>query len=99
MDDSLPKDLGRRLGDLSALPKELLSQLQAAKVGELEQSVIGVLDEIYGGVANVDEILVGLFHRTGTIHQRPYLSNKLYRMAQADLIVSVPKKKGVYRVK
>lgn len=99
MDDSLPKDLGRRLGDLSALPEELRSQLQAAKVGELEQSIISLLRDVYDGIANVDEILVGLFRRDGHIHQRQYLSNKLYRMAQADLIVSVPKKKGVYRIK
>lgn len=97
MEDSLPKDLGRRLGDLADLPEELLNQLQAAKISELEQDIISVIRDDYEGVANVDEILVGLFRRTNRIHQRQYLANKLYRMASAEQIVSVPKKKGVYR--
>lgn len=99
MDENLPKDLGRRLGDLADLPEALRSQLQAAKMSQLEQNIIGVLRDQYDGAANVDEILVGLYRLTTTVHQRPYLSNKLYRMAQAGQIVSVPKRKGVYRTK
>jgi hypothetical protein len=99
MDDFLPRDLGRRLGDLADLPEELLKQLQAAKTSELEQDIISVVRDDYDGVANVDEILVGLYRRTDKIHQRQYLANKLYRMALAEQIVSVPKKKGVYRSK
>lgn len=95
-DETFPIDLGRRLGDLSLLPEELRSQLQAARLGELDGDIIDVLNVQFDGVANVDEILVGLYRKTGKIHQRPYISNKLYRMAQAKLIASVPKKKGVY---
>lgn len=97
--DALPHDLGRRLGDLSNLPDELKSQLQATKVGELDSNIIEVLEKQLDGVGNVDEILVGIYRKTGEIHKRQYISNKLYRMAQADMIVSVPKKKGVYRSK
>jgi hypothetical protein len=97
--DSLPRDLGRRLGDLSNLPDELKSQLQATKVGELDASIMDVLETQLDGVGNVDEILVGIYRKTGEIHKRQYISNKLYRMAQAGMIVSVPKKKGVYRTK
>jgi len=97
--DSLPRDLGRRLGDLSDLPDELKSQLQATKVGELDASIMDVLETQLDGAGNVDEILVGLYRKTGEIHKRQYISNKLYRMAQTGMIVSVPKKKGVYRSK
>jgi len=38
---------------------------------------------MYDGVANVDEILVGLFRRTGEIYDRQPLANRLYRMGQA----------------
>lgn len=99
MDDSLPADLGKRVGDLDDLPPALRDQLQIGKLGELEREIIDLVRDEYLGVANVDEILVGLYRRTGEIHPRQYLANKLYRMGQAAQIVSVPRKKGVYRVK
>ena len=99
MDDSLPSDLGKRVGDLTDLPEELRRQLQIGKISELEREIIDVLKDEYAGVANVDEILVGLYRRNGQIHQRQFLANKLYRMGMASQIVSVPRKKGVYRVK
>lgn len=99
MDDSLPADLGRRVGDLDELPVELRSQLQIGKVGGLEQRIIDLIRDQYAGVANVDEILVGLFRASGVVHQRQPLANRLYRMGQAGQIASVPKRKGVYRSK
>lgn len=99
MDDSLPIDLGKRVGDLDELPEELRSQLQIGKVGEFERQVISLIADRYDGVANVDEILVGLYRETGAVHARQFLANKLYRMGQAGQIISVPKKKGVYRTK
>jgi len=97
--DDLPKDLGRRIGNISELPEELRSQLQAAKTSEFERNVIAVLDDQYGGIANVDEIMVGMYRLTGEIHQRQQLSNRLYRMGVSGLLESVPRKKGVYRTK
>lgn len=99
MSENLPTDLGRRIGELSDLPDELKAQLQIAKVGELEQDIIAVLEEMYDGVANVDEILVGLYRRQDKIHQRQYIANKLYRMTVSEQIESVPKRRGVYRIK
>lgn len=98
MDESLPSDLGRRVGNLDDLPEELRAQLQIGKIGELEREIIEVIRQ-YDGVANVDEILVGLFRQTGEVHERQRLANRLYRMGQAGHLVSVPKKKGVYRTK
>ena len=99
MDDSLPDDLGKRVGNLDDLPVELRAQLQIGKVGEFEQQIIDMIRHQYDGVANVDEVLVGLFRMSGEIHQRQQLANKLYRMGQASQIISVPRKKGVYRSK
>lgn len=98
MDDELPPDLGRRVGNLDELPESLRAQLQIGKVGEVEREIIAVIRE-FDGVANVDEILVGLFRRTGEVHERQPLANRLYRMGQAGHLISVPKKKGVYRTK
>ena len=99
MDETLPPDLGRRVGNLDDLPESLRVQLQAGRIGDLEREIIALIREIYDGVANVDEILVGLFRRTGEVHDRQPLANRLDRMAQAGHLISVPKKKGVYRVK
>jgi hypothetical protein len=99
MDDSLPPDLGRRVGNLDDLPEELRRQLQIGKIGEFEAQIIAVIRDTYDGVANVDEVLVGLYRQTAVIHPRQYIANKLYRMGQAGQIVSVPRKKGVYRSK
>jgi hypothetical protein len=99
MDDSLPHDLGRRIGGLDDLPEALRAQLQIGKIGAFESAVIQLLRDEFEGVANVDEILVGLYRKTGEVHTRQKLANKLYRMGQAGQIVSVPRKKGVYRVK
>lgn len=99
MDDALPPDLGRRVGNLDDLPESLRSQLQVGKIGVVEREIIAVIRELFDGVANVDEILVGLFRRTGEVHERQPLANRLYRMGQAGHLISVPKKKGVYRLK
>lgn len=98
MDEFLPPDLGKRVGNLDDLPEKLRAQLQVGKVGETERQILDVLRS-YDGVANVDEIMVGLYRAWNQIHDRQPLANRLYRMSQAGHIVSVPKKKGVYRIK
>ncbi len=96
MGDEEFKKLGRRLGDLGDLPEELRSQLQATKKDELENQIIQVLDELYQGMANIDEILVGLYRKYEVNQKRQFIANKLYRMTQDELIYSVKGKKGVY---
>ncbi|TXD94237.1 hypothetical protein FUT87_07450 [Mitsuaria sp. TWR114] len=100
MNPELPKDLGRRLGDLSDLPEALLKQINAVKLDDLEEQIVTLLREKFGGVANVDELIVGLYRDYNYITEdRRKLGSKLYRMQQSDLIESVPKRKGVYRLK
>jgi hypothetical protein len=95
LNDALNK-VGKRLGNISALPEELRSQLQAAKTDELEDKILNVINKL-DGVANIDEILVGLYKEYQTIQQRSYITNKLYRMIKAGLLIAVSGKKGVYR--
>ena len=93
------KNVGSRIGDTSDLPEELVKQLNIAKLGDLESKVVSVLKDRFGGVANVDEIMVGLYREfKHLVDDRRGFSNKLYRMQRAGLIESVPKRKGVYKL-
>lgn len=99
-DKALPANLGRRLGDISDLPEALRKQLVQARLDELEEKIVGTLRTRFDGVANVDELIVGLYRDHQYITEdRRMLANKLYRMQKAGLVESVPKRKGVYRLK
>ena len=96
----LPKNLGRRLGDLSDLPEALRAQIVVAKLDDLEAKIIKTMTERFEGVANVDEIIVGLYRDFEYITEdRRQLANKLYRMQKSSLLDAVPKRKGAYKVK
>lgn len=98
MTDDILKSVGRRLGDLSDLPEALRKQIASAKLDDLEEKIIKTIKERFGGIANVDEIIVGLYrdHQYVT-EDRRQLANKLYRMQKAGLVESVPKRKGIYK--
>jgi hypothetical protein len=99
-DDTIPKDLGHRLGDLSKLPEALRKLIVAVKLDDLEEKIISTLKTRFGGIANLDELMAGLYHDHEYVTEdRRKLANKLYRMQQAGLIESVPKRKGVYKLK
>jgi hypothetical protein len=97
MEIEIPQNFGRRFGEIDDLPDALKAQLQAIKVGDVEQVIIDMLRDDFEGIANLDEILVGLYRRKREVFERQFISNKLYRMNKAGLVASVPKKKGVYR--
>jgi uncharacterized LabA/DUF88 family protein len=97
MDSDNFEKVGKRIGNISDLPELLRNQLQAAKTDELERQVLEVL-EGFEGVANIDEILVGLYRRFSLIQERAFISNKLYRMQKAGHLISVKGKRGVYQV-
>lgn len=100
MSDDIPKNLGRRLGDLNDLPEALRKQIAAAKLDDLEEKIIKTIRDRFEGAANVDEIIVGLYRDHQYITEdRRQLANKLYRMQKAGLIDNVPKRKGVYKIK
>jgi len=84
--------------DIKGLPPELIKELSIGSDDEdglLEFQVLEFLEE-NGGIANLDQIIIGLYRRTGEIHKRTALSAKLFRMSKKELVRSVPKKKGVY---
>lgn len=100
MEDELLKKVGRRLGDTSDLPEALRKQLNTAKLDDLEEKILKTIKERFEGVASIDEIMVGLFRDFQYVTEdRRVLANKLYRMAKSGHLESVPKRKGVVKVK
>lgn len=97
MEEDLTEKIGKRLGNISDLPEELRKQLQITKTDELEDVILEVMKELEG-IANTDEILVGIYRKTKKIIERTFLSNKMYRMGKTGHIISVAGKKGVYKV-
>lgn len=91
----VPKRGAMRLGNLDELPPELLKELNVSESDQLELDIQDVI-RLYRGAANIDEILVGLWRKTGKVHERLFVSRKLYRMTKTDAIFSVPKRKGMY---
>lgn len=97
MTEDALKSVGKRLGDLSDIPESLRKQIAVAKLDELEEKILSTLRDRFAGVANIDEIMVGLYRDHEYITEdRRQLINKLYRMQKTGLIKSVPKRKGVY---
>ncbi len=82
-------------GDLSDLPPELLKELTGTKVDESEQQLFNII-KAGGKEVELDTILIELFRRYNVIQTRKFLQNKLWRMAQKGIIISVQGRKGVY---
>ena len=49
-----------------------------------------------GGIASIDEIMVGLWRLTSEEHELEVLASKIYRMTRKDILHSVPGRKGIY---
>lgn len=85
-----------RVEDLDGLPQELLSELSEGAVPDrVDTSILSTID-MNGGIASLDQILVGLYRNSGELWKRNTLTSKLYRMAQKGVVFQVPEKKGVY---
>jgi hypothetical protein len=81
--------------DVQGLPQELIKELSLSDGDRTEFAILNILEES-NGISTLDRLLIGLYHRTKEIHKRDKLVSRLYRMAQKNLIYSVPQKKGVY---
>ncbi len=88
-----PMQLSLSFEELSGLPQELIDELTGAD--KTEFAIVNAIDEA-GGVISLDRLLVALYKKTGEILKREFLTSRLYRMAQKNLIFNVPGKKGVY---
>lgn len=83
------------INDYEKLPKAIKKELCFGKMDDLSEKIIDVLN-FYEGVANIDEIIVGMYRMFEVIKTRDYYVGKLYKMAKNNLINSVKGKKGIY---
>ncbi len=91
--------VGMRIGDTSDLPSTILKQLKSSQLDDLEDKVLKTITTRYQGIANVDEVIVGLYRDFKyETTDRKFVANKLYRMTKVGVLVSVKGKKGVYAV-
>lgn len=91
--------VGQRIGDMSDLPEEIRKQIVLNKLDDLEEKIVSTMRNRYEGIANIDEIIVGLYRDYKFVTKdRRNLGSKLYRMQRAGLLHSVPKRKGVYKI-
>lgn len=89
------KPIPASYGDLSDLPPELVKELTGIKVDDLEQQIFTIV-KTGGDEVDLDAILIELFRRFEVVQTRKFLQNKLWRMAQKEVIYSVSGRKGVY---
>lgn len=92
-------DAGTRLGDLENMPDELKKQIGAGARGGKDYAVIQVINDLYDGVANIDEIMVGLFRKHGFVEKKPNIANRIYRMVRDGKIYSAKDRRGFYTTK
>lgn len=87
--------LSLNLEDVDGLPEELVKELSISDADRTEFAILTLIEEA-GGLLSIDKLLIGLYKKTGEIHKRQYLTNRLYRMVQKGLLFNVPNKKGAY---
>jgi hypothetical protein len=85
--------------DLEGLPPELLEELSDGAVPDRSESLVRTILQQRGGVATLDQVLIGVYKATGEILKRNTLTSKLYRMAQKGQVFTIPNKKGVYSLR
>lgn len=86
--------IGRRLGDLSRIPPELLKELAAPQRDAIETQIIAAIEEDYDGIASIDEVILGVFDRTKMVKTRKYITNKLGKLAADGVLFKG--KRGFY---
>lgn len=100
MSKDILNSIGKRIGDITDLPNDLRKQIIASNLDELEEKIVGTMRIRYDGVANIDEIIVGLYRDYKYItKERRLLGTKLYRMRRSGIIQVIPNIRGAYKVK
>jgi hypothetical protein len=84
--------------ELEGLPPELLSELSEGAVPDKSETALVNAIKERGGVATLDQLLVGLYRVTGEVMKRSTLTSKLYRLSQKGVLFNVPNRKGVYSI-
>ena len=81
--------------DMTDLPLELLRELSVGHADPLDAQIVEVLSG-YGGSANLDQILIGLFRKFQVIQKRRFLQNKVWRMIRKGRLHKAPGMRGVF---
>lgn len=81
--------------DLRGLPEELLAQLSVTQSDFLDFQIVDLIDDA-GGAMSLDQLIIALYRKTGSIQERSKLNSRLYRMSKKGLVKSIEGRKGVY---
>src|SRR5690606_37816426 len=83
--------------DLEGLPEELIAELSISESDREEFELLAII-EAGGGTMSLDQLLVAVYKKHGTIYERVKLNQRLYRMASKGALYSVPGRKGWYSI-
>ena len=97
LDRRIARENSSRAGakDMADLPLELLRELSVGHADPLDAQIVEVLSG-YGGSANLDQILIGLFRKFQVIQKRRFLQNKVWRMIRKGRLHKAPGTRGVF---
>ncbi|MBV8799556.1 MAG: hypothetical protein JOY77_14285 [Alphaproteobacteria bacterium] len=84
---------GPHPADQDDLPPALLKELRRSD--QLEHQIVSVL-QACNGVADLDEVLIGLYRGFGVIGKRRVIQNKLWRLVRTGRIGKAKDKRNVF---
>lgn len=81
---------------LIGLPKDLLTQLNMNETDKQNLLILDVIAEHQP--AHINNILIGIYKKTGVVEKRSRLVGRLYRLAKRGYIQQSNNKRGVYEI-
>jgi hypothetical protein len=90
--DPIPADA---LGEADDLPAELLRELSVGRADPLGAQII-VVFEGCGGLADLDQVLIGLYRAFRVIHRRRVIQNKIWQMIRKGHLRKVKGARGLF---
>lgn len=87
---------GSRLGEIDDLPDELKSQLVGMDVDGKDTKVCDIVID-FSGVANINEIMVGLYRKYNQIIKRHSVQSRVNRMVAKGRLFRTPGNRGYYQ--
>ncbi len=81
--------------EIEGLPPELIQELSLSDGDRTEFAIVNIIEEA-GGIISLDRLLIALYKKTGEIHKRTAITQRMAKMANKNSIFYVPGKKGIY---
>ena len=81
------------------LPEDLKEEVRLNSTDKFEIDVLNLVDRAKNRTMSIDNLLVALKITTGKLYKRTILNLRLYRMVKKGLLLSVSKRKGIYKIK